>query len=81
MVQAEPVLAELISFRLELLGYQLELMETGSEAITSIQKEIPDLVIVDTLLPEGNGIEWITRMCASTKSKVTTNSEWDLQLH
>lgn len=62
LVQAEPVLAELISFRLELLGYQVELTETGSAAITSMQKEIPDLVIVDTVLPEGDGIEWIARM-------------------
>ncbi len=62
LVQAEPVLAELISFRLELLGYQVELTESGSEAITSMQQEIPHLVIVDTVLPEGDGIEWIARM-------------------
>ena len=62
LVQAEPVLAELISFRLELLGYQIELTENGSEAITSMQHELPHLVIVDTVLPECDGIEWIARM-------------------
>ena len=81
LVQAEPVLAELISFRLEFLGYQVELTEIGSEAMTSMEKKIPDLVIVDTVLPEGDGIEWIARMRASTKSKVTTNLKWGLQLH
>lgn len=61
LVQAEPVLAELTSFRLELLGYQLELVGSGGEAIASIQKSMPGLVIVDTHLSDGDGIEWITR--------------------
>lgn len=62
LVQAEPVLAELTSFRLELLGYQIELVQTGGEALSSIQQSLPDLVIVDTLLPDGDGIEWIARV-------------------
>ncbi len=62
LVQAEPVLAELTSFRLELLGYQIELVRTGGEAYSSLQKSLPDLVIVDTSLPDGDGIEWIARV-------------------
>jgi DNA-binding response OmpR family regulator len=62
LVQSEPVLAELTSFRLELLGYQIELVQTGGEAFSSIQKSLPDLVIVDTSLPDGDGIEWIVRV-------------------
>lgn len=64
LVQAEPVLAELTSFRLELLGYQIELNSSGNEALASMQKELPDLVIVDTVLPDGDGIEWIARVRA-----------------
>lgn len=62
LVQSEPVLAELTSFRLELLGYQIELVQSGGEAMTSIQNDLPDLVIVDTSLPDGDGIEWIARL-------------------
>lgn len=62
LVQAEPVLAELTSFRLELLGYQIELVQTGGEAFSSIQQSLPDLVIVDTSLPDGDGIEWIAQV-------------------
>ena len=62
LVQAEPVLAELTSFRLELLGYQIDMTASGNEALARMQKELPDLVIVDTLLPEGDGIEWIARV-------------------
>ena len=58
------MLAELTSFRLELLGYSIELVGSGGEAIASIQKATPDLVIVDTQLPDGDGIEWIARVRA-----------------
>jgi DNA-binding response OmpR family regulator len=62
LVQAEPLLVELTSFRLELLGYQLGVARTGEQAILSIQSEMPDLVIVDSALPDGDGIEWINRI-------------------
>ena len=62
LVQAEPVLAELTAFRLELLGYEIELVQTGGEAVSSMQNSLPDLVIVDSSLPDGDGIEWIARV-------------------
>lgn len=62
LVFAEPVLAELISFRLELLGYQVASCASGADATTSIEKSTPDLVIVDTSLRDGDGIEWIARV-------------------
>ncbi len=62
LIQMEPVLAELASFRLELLGYQIELVASGGEALTAISQSLPDLVIVDTTLPDVDGIEWIARL-------------------
>lgn len=64
LIQQEPVLAELASFRLELLGYQIEVVGNGTEATASIDKSMPDMLIVDTTLPDGDGIEWIARMRA-----------------
>ena len=62
LVQAEPVLAELTSFRLELLGYQLNVVNEGGEAKSIIQNSLPDLVVVDTSLRDGDGIEWISQI-------------------
>jgi len=62
MVQPEPVLAELTSFRLELLGYGIDVHETSVSALKAIHTELPDLVIVDTTLADGDGVEWITRL-------------------
>ena len=64
LVQSEPVLAELTRFRLELLGYQIESVTSGGDATATIQKLPPSLVIVDTALPDGDGIEWIAQLRA-----------------
>lgn len=61
LVQAEPVLAELTKFRLELLGYQIEQVASGGEATEAIEANPYNLVIVDTVLPDGDGIEWIAK--------------------
>ncbi|QDT07668.1 putative transcriptional regulatory protein TcrX [Rubripirellula lacrimiformis] len=62
LVLAEPVLANLTSFRLELLGYQVETVASGTDASQSISKDVPDLVIVDTSLRDGDGLEWVARI-------------------
>ena len=62
LVQSEPVLAELTQFRLELLGYHIELIGSRGEATTAIETTAYDLVIVDTCLPDGDGIEWIAQI-------------------
>ncbi|WP_372722962.1 two-component system response regulator [Novipirellula sp.] len=62
LVQSEPVLSELMSFRLQLLGYQIERVGTGGEAIDRIRTEPPHLVIVDTALHDGDGLEWLSRL-------------------
>ena len=69
LVQSEPVLADLTQFRLELLGYQIERVSSGSEATAALEKSPHDLVIVDTSLPDGDGIEWI----AQTRSEHTAD--------
>lgn len=62
LVESEPVLGELVSFRLELLGYEITLVNSGSEALVKARESLPDLLIVDTSLPEGDGLEWLSRL-------------------
>ncbi len=61
LVLAEPVLADLTSFRLELLGYQVETVASGTDASAAISRQRPDLVIVDTSLRDGDGLEWVAK--------------------
>ncbi|MEM9588650.1 MAG: response regulator [Planctomycetota bacterium] len=72
LVEAEPSLADLASFRLELLGYRLTLVKSCNSATQAVREDQPDLIIVNTslLVGEGNaaitedGIEWVARLRA-----------------
>lgn len=61
-VEEEPVLAEITQFRLELLGYEVVLVNNAEDALAWLQKEIPSLVIADQMLPGMNGTELLNRL-------------------
>ena len=60
----ESVLRELVAFRLELLGFNVETAQDGGQTLVAIERKMPDLVIVDTTLRDGDGLEWIARLRA-----------------
>jgi DNA-binding response OmpR family regulator len=62
LVEPEIVLADLSAFRLELLGYGIQTAVSGAEAIDVLRRERVDLMIVDTKIPEGDGIEWLSEL-------------------
>lgn len=49
--------ANLIRFSLEKAGYKVNLTTNGLDALSSIEKERPDLLITDILMPGMNGFE------------------------
>ncbi|UUZ82329.1 response regulator transcription factor [Paenibacillus sp. P26] len=57
VVDDEEEIVELISLYLRKEGYQVISSHSGSEALTLVQEHRPDLVILDILLPETDGIE------------------------
>ena len=50
----EPVLAELLAFRLELLGHQVEIRSTAAQMHISLQDTEYTMAIIDTALPDSN---------------------------
>ena len=48
---------ELIEYRLKTNGYDVIAANTGEAAITKIQKENPDLIIMDVMMPPPNGFQ------------------------
>lgn len=49
--------ANLIKFSLEKAGYKVQLVTNGLDALSSIEKIRPDLLITDILMPGMNGFE------------------------
>lgn len=60
-------LAEIYKIRLEQLGYQCFVAYDGEVALTVIQREVPDLVLLDLMVPKIAGDQILERM---------RNSDW-----
>jgi len=61
LVEPESVLADLTQFRLELLGYHVSVVDRGAAALDLLRRDRVDLMIVDTKLPDGDGLEWLSQ--------------------
>jgi DNA-binding response OmpR family regulator len=62
LVEEDPTLADITSFRLELLGYAVNTVHTGEQALESALKEPPDLIILDLYLPGLDGVALIQQL-------------------
>jgi len=57
IVEDEKPIITLLQYNLEKEGYKVDFSETGEEAIQNIKKKVPDLIILDWMLPDFSGIE------------------------
>jgi len=62
IVEDEPVLAEMYKEKIENVGFQVNLVSSTEEAIDSLKKEKPDLILLDILLPKENGICFLKKL-------------------
>lgn len=62
LVDDEPDIIEIIRFNLEQKGYQISTASDGLEAIKAAEKEMPNLIIMDVMMPNLDGIEACERM-------------------
>ncbi|MCW2513585.1 MAG: response regulator with CheY-like receiver domain and winged-helix DNA-binding domain [Mycobacterium sp.] len=56
VVDDEPVLAELLTIVLRREGWQVSTAGDGSSAVRSVQREAPDVVVLDLALPDADGL-------------------------
>ncbi|NLE28257.1 MAG: response regulator transcription factor [Phycisphaerae bacterium] len=57
VVDDEEDILELVKYNLAREGYQVHLAATGEEGISSVRSQLPDLVILDLMLPGIDGLE------------------------
>ena len=53
----EPDILEIVSFNLQAEGYEVFIANNGDEAISQAKKHLPDLIILDVMMPRKNGFE------------------------
>ncbi|HET7360616.1 MAG TPA: response regulator transcription factor [Salinimicrobium sp.] len=57
LVDDEPDILEIIRYNLSSEGYRVITAENGAEGVKKAKKENPDLIILDVMMPEMDGIE------------------------
>ena len=66
VVEDEPDLTELLTFNLQAGGYRVETANTGARALIEIDTFLPDVVLLDLMLPDMLGTEICRRIRAHT---------------
>lgn len=69
IVEDSAGIADLYKTRLELIGYQCFVAYDGVEALELIEKEMPDLVLLDLMVPKIAGDQILERMRISDWGK------------
>src|SRR5678816_1711487 len=70
IVEDDPDIAELVARYLERAGFQTERAANGREALHIVATRLPDLLILDLMLPHVDGIE----ICRSLRAGAATAS-------
>lgn len=69
VVEDEPAIQELISYNLELAGHHALRAENAEQALEMVRSALPDLVVLDWMLPGMNGIEFARRLRADKRTQ------------
>ena len=69
VVEDEPAIQELISCNLELAGHRALRADTAEQALDMLRAELPDLVVLDWMLPGMSGIDFARRMRAERRTQ------------
>src|ERR1700761_356021 len=56
VVDDEPDIVELVSFNLKAEGYDVITAATGPEALNQARSALPDLIVLDLMIPELDGL-------------------------
>ena len=58
----DPILVEILRFRLQGAGYNIEVARDGEEALEAIRALRPDLVVLDSMMPVVTGPEVLAKL-------------------
>jgi DNA-binding response OmpR family regulator len=77
LAEDEPSIAEVVKLYLKRAGYMVSTAMTGDEAINKLQQELPDLLILDIMLPNLDGMSIMRWLRDRSDLPVIMRSEAD----
>jgi two-component system, sensor histidine kinase and response regulator len=69
IVDDTPANLQLLAQMLSEQGYKVRIAQDGTMALMSIQSSVPDLILLDIMMPELNGYEVCSKLKASSQTK------------
>lgn len=69
IVEDDVALYNMYSAELKLRGFEVVNVSDGSKALTEIKKERPDIILLDVMLPQKNGLEILQDLKADDEVK------------
>src|SRR5690242_12842689 len=69
VVEDEPQVQELVAVNLEHAGHRVRRAATAGEAESSIREELPDVLIVDWMLPDESGLSLTRRLRENERTR------------
>ena len=70
IVDDEPLITDSLSYSLRREGFEVKSVMNGSQALQAIEKDEPDLVLLDLMLPDMSGLEVCRRLRATRTTPV-----------
>ncbi len=62
VVDDHPDIVEILRKMLELTGFNVRCAYNGLELFASLKEQIPDLILLDIMIPQMDGLEVLTRL-------------------
>jgi len=62
IVEDDNILQEMYCEKFEMDGFKVDMAATGREGLKTLEKNIPDIILLDILMPDMNGLEMLKEM-------------------
>ncbi|MCU0870063.1 MAG: phosphate regulon transcriptional regulator PhoB [Burkholderiales bacterium] len=69
VVEDEPAIQELISYNLKQAGHQAMKADNAEQALNLVQNALPDLILLDWMLPGISGVEFARRLRTDKRTR------------
>ncbi len=69
VVEDEPAQREVLAYNLEAQGFRVAQADNGEEALLMVAEDVPDLIVLDWMLPNVSGIEVCRRLKSRSETK------------
>ncbi len=69
IIEDDPMISSMYQTKLEAEGFEAKAIENGFEGLKAIKQELPDLVLLDIMLPQLDGFSVLRELKKEAKTK------------